>query len=505
MHLKTWLVRQLMSYRVRAIRRYATDFESIQRRTLDKLVRQARDTVWGREHDYAAIRDYKDFASRVPVGDYGTLKPYIQRMMQGEKDVLWKGVIRNFAHSSGTSSDHVKLIPVTPQALRRCHLRGGRDVTASYLHTHPHSKITAGHSLIISGTYNPDYSTPTARVGDISAIMANAIPPFFRRILGFIPSKDALQITDFQGKIDRVLQQALPQNITSMSGVPDWYLVFLQNATKRKGVQTVEEIWPNLEVFAHGGMSFAPYRTAFQKLFPSGKICYLENYNATEGFFGVQTDLSDPAMTLMLDYEVFFEFLPLKEGENARPIPLWEVETDTDYAVIISTSSGLWRYNMEDVLRFTQKAPYKFVLRGRTQQCLNIWGEDLSVQQAEKALADACAQTDACVVEFTVAPSLDMENRKCFHQWLIEFSQEPASLPAFEALLEECVQQYDFDYKHMASQGDFAMPLQVIKARPGLFYEWMGAHGKLGGQHKVPRLSNSRKHMDELLALQDKA
>ena len=499
MPLKTSLVRFLLSNRVRAMQHYATDYETLQRNTLRKLVRQARDTVWGQEHDYAHIRDYPDFTCRVPVGGYASLKPYITRMMQGEKDVLWKGAIRRFAHSSGTSSDTVKIIPVSPQGLKRCHLRGGRDVTASYLHTHPHARVASGHSLIISGSFNKKYSTP--RVGDISAIMADAIPSFFRRILGFVPSKDALQIQDFHSKMDHVLGQALPLNVSSMSGTPDWYLVFLQKALERKGAHTVEEIWPNLEVFAHGGMSFDPYRTAYRKLFPSGKICYIENYNATEGFFGIQTDPSDPAMTLMLDYEVFYEFLPLNAGENARPLPLWEVETDTDYALIVSTSSGLWRYNMEDVLRFTQKAPYKFVLRGRTQQFLSIWGEDLFVQQADKALAQACARTGACVVEYTVAPSLDPESGKGFHQWLIEFSQDPPSLPAFEALLEQCVREYDFDYQHITAQGELASPLQVIVARRGLFYEWMDSRGKLGGQHKVPRLSSSRKYMDELLSL----
>ena len=504
MDIITPLVRKFLHYRVRAVRRYDTDFEKLQRRTLKMLVSKGVHTDWGRRHGYDKIESYSDFAARVPVNDYASLRDDIHRMMEGRKSVLWPGRVKFFATSSGTTSDNIKFIPVSRSGLKKCHMRGGRDVTACYLDTHRGSHISKGYSLILSGNFNPKYTTDKARVGDVSAIMTTAIPPFFRGLLHITPPLKTAQIRDIYEKYDAIGDIIASKNLVSFSGTPDWNLVLLKRTMERAGAHTAEDLWPNMEFFAHGGMSFLPYRPIFDNLFPSGKIQYIETYNASEGFFGVQTDFNDPAMTLMLDYDIFYEFIPMSDygKPRAKAIPLWEVKPDVEDALIISTACGLWRYDIGDVVKFTRTAPYRFVIVGRTHQYINIWGEDLSMQQAEKALADTCAETDASVLEFTVAPYIDGTTGGGYHQWLIEFDRRPSSLATFAEILEQRLREDDHDYEHFSVvSGGIMEPLEIIEARPGLFYDWMHSKGKLGGQHKVPRLYNGRKHIDELLKL----
>ncbi|MBO7071301.1 MAG: GH3 auxin-responsive promoter family protein [Bacteroidales bacterium] len=504
MDLITPLVRMILHYRVRAIRRYDTEYEKLQRSTLRMLVRNGVATDWGKRHGFDEIKSYSDFAAKVPVNDYASLRDDIHRMMEGEKSVLWPGRIKYFATSSGTTSDNIKFIPVSGRGLKKCHIRGGRDVTATYLDTYRNSHISKGYSLILSGNFNPKYTTRKAKVGDVSAIMMASIPPFFRSILHITPPVRTSQIKDIYEKYDTIGNIIANKNLVSFSGTPDWNLVLIKRTMEKAGVTTAEELWPNMELFPHGGMSFLPYEPIYDNLFPSGKIQYIETYNASEGFFGVQTDYDDPAMTLMLDYDIFYEFIPMSSygKPNAKPIPLWETKPGVEYALIISTSCGLWRYDIGDVIKFTQKAPYKFVIVGRTHQYINIWGEDLSMQQAEKALADTCAETDASVLEFTVAPFIDETTGGGYHQWLIEFDRRPASLAEFAEILEQRLREDDHDYEHFSvASGGIMEPLEIIEARPGLFYDWMHSKGKMGGQHKVPRLYNGRKHMDELLKI----
>ncbi len=504
MDLLTPIVRQYFNYRVRAVKRYATEFEALQKDTLKMLLHEAADSEWGRRYGYGDIKSYEEFSSKVPVSDFADLKDYIHRMMEGEEDILWPGRVKFFATSSGTTSDNIKFIPVSGRGLKRCHMMGGRDVTASYLHSHPHSHISKGYSLILSGNFNPKYTTDKAKVGDVSAIMTAAIWQFARKLLHITPPTHTAQIRDIYEKYDAIADIIGPKNMVSFSGTPDWNLVLVKRTMERFGAKTAEELWPNMEFFAHGGMSFLPYEPIFDRLFPSGKVQYIDTYNASEGFFGVQTDPDDTAMTLMLDYEVFYEFIPMSTygKRGAKAIPLWQTEPDVEYAVIISTSSGLWRYDIGDVIKFTRKAPYKFVIVGRTHQYINIWGEDLSMQQAEKALADTCAETNASVLEFTVAPYVDETTGGGYHQWLVEFDKRPNSLADFAAILEQHLREDDHDYEHFSvASGGIMEPLEIIEARPGLFYEWMKSRGKLGGQHKVPRLYNGRKHMDALLKM----
>lgn len=503
MDILTSFVRILLSYRVRAIGRYASKAEAIQRKTLAYLVRTSAHTLWGKEHDYQAIRSYEDFAAKVPLGDYASLKPYIQRMLDGEGDVLWKGRVTRFVTSSGTTSDVSKFIPVSRRHLKHGHMRGGRDVTATYLHSNRNSHIALGESLIVSGSFREELDRGDIRIGDISAVMSEVIPPFFRKLLRIRPDPAFLQIRDDESKHEAIAEDIIHRNLVSFSGMPHWNLMILEKAIKKAGASNAEELWPNMELFAHGGVSIVPYRPRLEELFPSGKLHLVENYNASEGFFGVQTDMADPSMTLMLDYDCFYEFVPMDQygKADAKAVPVWEVEIGKDYAIVVSTSSGLWRYDMGDVVRFTRKNPYKFVIIGRTHQNINVWAEDLSVQQAEKALAYTCRKLNAMVREFTVAPLQVDEITGC-HQWLVEFEKEPASLEEFASLLEERVQEENIDYKEFRESCG-GHPLRVMKARPGLFYQWMASRGKTGGQNKVPRLSTSRKYMDQLLLLNE--
>ncbi len=504
MDLITPLVRLFLHYRVRAVNRYATEGEKIQRRTLKMLVERGVHTDWGRRHGYGSIKGYSDFATSVPLTDYGVLKDDIHRMMEGEKNVLWPGRVKYFATSSGTTSDNIKFIPVSRRGLRRCHMMGGRDVTASYLDSNRSSRIAKGYSLILSGNFNPKYTTDKAMVGDVSAIMTASISPFMRRLMHITPPVKTAQIKDIYKKYDAIGDIISKKNLVSFSGTPDWNLVLIKRTMERFGAETAEEMWPNMEMFAHGGMSFLPYEPIFNALFPTRKVRYIDTYNASEGFFGVQTDPEDSAMTLMLDYEVFYEFIPMSiyGRRDAKAVPLWETEPGVEYAVIISTSSGLWRYDIGDVIKFTGKNPYRFVIVGRTHQYINIWGEDLSIQQAEKALADTCAETGASVLEFTVAPFVDEKTGGGYHQWLVEFEKRPPSLADFAMILEQRLREDDHDYEHFSvASGGIMEPLEIVEARPGLFYDWLESKNKLGGQHKVLRLCNNRKNMDELLKL----
>ena len=503
MDIITNLARLFLRYRVRAIGRYVKEGDAIQRKTLEMLVREARDTQWGREHNYASIKSYEDFSASVPLGNYASHKPYIEKMMEGTPDVLWKGLITRFATSSGTTSDVVKFIPVSKRGLKRSHLQGGHDVTATYLDQNRESHVGRGYSLILSGGFNPKYTKGKVKVGDISAIMAAAAPSFYRKMLHMVPSLKVAQIEDIHTKYDIVTDIIRALNLVSFSGQPTWNIMVLEMAMQKAGVKTAEELWPNMELFAHGGMSLVPYRHKLDELFPSGKLHFIENYNSSEGFFGVQTDMKDPAMTLMLDYENFYEFVPMQEygKPGAKALPVWEIETGKEYAILVSTSSGLWRYDMGDVVRFTSRSPYKFVIVGRTHQNINLWGEDLSVQQAEKAMDEACRKCDAKVKEFTVAPVfLEEETSSGHHQWLVEFSKEPADLEKFAETLDKELMESDIDYEHFRERTG-GKRLELVKARPGLFYDWLDSKGKLGGQHKIPRLASVRKYMEELLKL----
>lgn len=497
----TKLFKIYLKPRQRAVAAYDTHAEEIQNRVLAHLLSRAAHTRWGEEHDYAAIDNYTDFASKVPLQDYESLKGYIDLMRHGAKDILWPGTVKWYAKSSGTTNDKSKFIPVSPQGLHEIHYAGGTDAPALYFLQNPDSCMFSGKGLILGGSHAPNYNLPHSLVGDLSAILIENINPLVN--LFRAPSKEVALMSDFEQKRDKIARITLNENITNLSGVPSWMMSVLNRVLELSGKSTLDQVWPNLEVFFHGGVSFTPYREQYKQMIVSDKMHYMETYNASEGFFGLQNDLSDPAMMLMIDYSVFYEFIPLEEVDSPHPqvVPLAGVETGRNYAMVISTSCGLWRYMLGDTVRFTNKNPYKFVITGRTKHFINAFGEELMVDNAEAGLARACAATGAQVSDYTAAPVYMDKDAKCRHQWLIEFSKAPDDMDKFARLLDEALQQINSDYEAKRYKSITLQPLEVIAARQGLFNDWLKSKGKLGGQHKIPRLSNSREYIEEIMAM----
>ena len=473
--------------------------EQTQERVLSHLIDRAQQTEYGRNHAFSAVKTYGDFVRNVPVNTYEELKNDIDRMRHGEADVLWPGKVKWYAQSSGTTNDKSKFIPVSAEGLQRIHYQGGKDVVSLYLRNNPESRMFDGRGLILGGSHAPNYNVSDSLVGDLSAILIENINPLANLIR--VPKKQTALLSDFEVKRDRIARECLNKNVTNLSGVPSWMLSVLVRVMELSGKQHLEEVWPNLEVFFHGGIAFTPYRSQYEQLITSPRMHYMETYNASEGFFGIQSDPADPAMLLMLDYDVFYEFIPMDhlEEPEGHIVPLSGVELNKNYAMVISTSCGLWRYMIGDTVMFTSKNPYKFIITGRTKYFINAFGEELIMDNAEKGLAYACEQTGAEILDYTAAPVFMDANAKCRHQWLIEFAKEPADLQEFARLLDNRLQTLNSDYEAKRFHDITLQPLEVVKARTGLFNDWLKSKGKLGGQHKIPRLSNSRKYMEELL------
>ena len=485
--------------RQRALQAYDTQAESLQAHQLKKLITKAAHTEWGVKHSYDTIHSYEDYARRVPIQSYDDIKPYVERMRHGARNVLWPSQVRWYAKSSGTTNDKSKFIPVTSEGLKQMHYKGPADCLAYYLMTRTDSRFFDGKGLILGGSHAPNYNLKHSLVGDLSAILIENIHPLANFLR--VPSKEVALLSDFEEKMERIARSTISKNITNISGVPSWMMAVIKRVLEITGAQSLDEVWPNLEIFFHGGVSFAPYRETYQQLIRSPRMQYRETYNASEGFFGVQNDPTDPSMMLMLDYGVFYEFIPLEELGKPDPtiLPLTGIEVGRNYAIVISNMCGLWRYLIGDTVRFTSKNPYKFVISGRTKHFINAFGEELVVENAEKGLQAACAATGAQVSEYTAAPVFMGTDAKCRHQWLIEFSVAPDSIEHFTQVLDETLQQVNSDYEAKRYKDITLQRLEVIPARPDLFHDWLKAKGKLGGQHKVPRLSNTREYIDEML------
>ena len=497
------------SRRQKQLNKYATDAKELQLKTFRHLIRRGIKTLWGKEHDYAHIETYEQFRQNVHVNTYEELKKYIHQMREGKENILWPGVVRWYAKSSGTTNDKSKFIPVSGEGLKNIHYRGGTDCVVSYLNINPHSRLFSGKSLILGGSHAPNLNTPNSLVGDLSAILIENIPNAARIIR--VPKKSIALLSDFEEKRDKIAHAAMDMNITNISGVPSWMLSVLKRIMELKETDRLDEIWPNLEVFFHGGVAFTPYREQYKSIIGLPGMHYMETYNASEGFFGIQTDLSDPNMTLMIDYGVFYEFCPMDNldanrypADESKVVPLWEVEPGVNYAMIISTTCGLWRYMIGDTVKFSQKNPYKFCITGRTKHFINAFGEELIVDNAEKGLLQACVATGAQVKDYTAAPIFMDSNAKCRHQWIIDFAKMPCSIDEFATILDRSLQAINSDYEAKRHKDITLQPLEVIVARPGLFDEWLKGKGKLGGQHKIPRLSNSRQYIDELMQMNGK-
>jgi hypothetical protein len=497
----TSLAAKFFAPRQRELEKHFTQPESLQHDVLKYLLGKGKETEYGRSQMLGSCRDYDDFAKNVPINTYEELKGDIDRMRHGESNVLWPGQCKWFAKSSGTTNDKSKFIPVSNEGLQNVHYQGGKDVVAFYLRNNPKSRIFDGRSLILGGSHSPNYNVEGSLVGDLSAILIENINPLANLVR--VPKKRTALLSDFELKRDRIARECMHKNVTNISGVPSWMLSVLVHMLEISGKSHLEDLWPNLEVFFHGGISFTPYRKQYEQIITKSDMHYMETYNASEGFFGIQDDPSDHSMLLMLDYGVFYEFIPMDEfgQDNPTVVPLEGVELNRNYAMVITTSCGLWRYIIGDTVMFTSKRPYKFIITGRTKYFINAFGEELIMDNAEKGLAYACEKTGAQVSEYTVAPVYMDSNAKCRHQWLIEFSVEPKNMNEFSDLLDRRLQEINSDYEAKRSHNVTLQHLEIIKARPNLFNDWLKEKGKLGGQHKIPRLSNSRKNIDELLEL----
>lgn len=501
------LFKRYYQYRYRRLELMAEQPLEMQQNWFDSLLSDAQYTVWGQEHAFSSIRNYHDFCREVPIQDYERLKPYILRMMEGELDVLWPGQTLRFSKSSGTTSDKSKFIPVSDQNFRNCHIQGTWDTMTAYYHEHPDSLIFAGKNFIMGGSYQQYKPELPTIFGDVSALMIKNMPivarPFFE------PDFEISLMAEWEEKIKKMVDVATDERIspevTMVCGVPTWVIVLFRQLLERTGKSNILEVWPNFEAFIHGGVGLAPYREQLRCFLPSDRVNFHEVYNASEGYFATQFKKEDEDMLLLLNNGVFYEFLPVEEWgkENPQAIPLEAVELGKVYALIISTNAGLWRYNIGDTVKFTSLHPYKIQITGRTQQHINVFGEEVMVSNTNKALASTCKQFGAVAMEYLVAPVYFQDNKKGGHEWLIEFEKAPDNLAAFTRQLDLNLQAINSDYEAKRYKDMALKELQLHPLPAGTFLKWMRSRGKYGNQHKVPRLSNCRNYLEALLAFHE--
>lgn len=493
------LINLFYSRRLNQLDFFKKEPEKVQYDTLKSLLNTAKDTEWGKKYDFASIDSFETFKSRIPVQKYENISKDIDRLRKGESNIFWPTPTSWFAKSSGTTNEVSKFIPVTKEALEECHFRGGKDIIAMYLEQHPDTRIFSGKTLTLGGTYHG--SSDVSYYGDLSAILIENAP-YWSAFIRTPKPKIAL-IDDWETKLEKITKIALETNVTSFLGVPSWNLVLIKNILKESGAKNLCEVWPSLELFVHGGVSFAPYREQYKQLIPGEDMNYLETYNASEGFFGIQDDLTDASMLLMLDYGIFYEFMPLEElgKEFPKTVSVEDVVLDKNYAIVISTNAGLWRYMIGDTIKFTSLYPHKIKITGRTKLFINAFGEEVIIDNAENAIAKACEETNCIVKEYTAAPVYMATNEKGTHEWILEFEKEPKDFDIFCNILDKTLQEVNSDYAAKRFKDITLRYPTFHKAKQDLFYEWMKSRNKLGGQHKVPRLANDRKFVDELLRL----
>ncbi len=496
------VLRWYLGRRMPALRAYFNNPQPAQDAILSMLLRKNAQTEWGKKYEFARIKNSQEYRQRLPISRYEDLAPYINRMMQGEANVLYTGLIKNFSKSSGTTNDKSKFIPVSQDALHNCHLKASLDVGAWWYNSKPASQWLANSKgLIMGGTWSLFKEHPRIVVGDVSAIMMQNMP-FYAKYMQ-APDLATALLPDWEEKIARMVRYlAATTNLTNISGVPTWTLVLLRALLDFTGKRNALELFPRMEVYFHGGVDFSPYRSQFEALFPSEEMQYRNMYNASEGFLAAQIDNASDDMLLYMDNGIFFEFLPLADIDNpqAQTLSADEVEMGKPYALILSTNAGLWRYMLGDVVEFSSLRPHKIRIAGRTQQFLNVFGEELMVSNTDKAIALTSARHAAEVADYTVCPIFLQENTKGGHEWLVEFARAPANLAAFSADLDLQLQALNSDYEAKRSHNIALQSLQMHALPAGTFNEWMRSRGKLGGQNKVPRLSSSRKYVEQILA-----
>ncbi len=501
----TPLFRNRMVNRAQRTDAWRTNEADLQAEVLRSLLKRGAATEPGRRYAYdelAHLRNpYEAYRRRVPHVGYEAIRDSVMRMVAGERDVLWPGVCRDYAQSSGTSGGKSKYIPITTDCLRYNHYAGSADTVGHYLRQVPDSRIFSGKGFILGGSFANELHPADQRVkvGDLSATLISKMP--FLADMARVPDRKTALLSDWTVKLPALVKAARDCNVTNISGVPSWFLTVIRSILKSKRASNLSEVWPNLEVFFHGGISFEPYRAEYRRLTDMSKMHFMETYNASEGFFGVQNDLTDPSLLLIADCEVFYEFFPI-DGKG-EPVPLWGVEKDRTYELVISASNGLWRYHLGDTVTVTQTAPVKIRIAGRTKSYINAFGEELMEDNAERAIAEACRLTGASIVNYTAAPVFASDGKRGRHQWLIEWAKAPSNVHAFAVELDHQLQQLNSDYEAKRANTIFLDPPEVLSAPRGLFDRWLASAGthKLGGQRKVPRLVNHRGVMDRLLSL----
>ncbi|MCP4441698.1 MAG: GH3 auxin-responsive promoter family protein [Aureispira sp.] len=494
------LIHKIMGSYVKHILHYMEMPMPVQERLLTHLLKRAKGTTWGKQYDYHSIQNIETFQERVPVSTYEDLKPYVQQMMQGEANVLWPGKFSWFSKSSGTTNDKSKYIPVSKENLAQCHIKGPRDVMAIWYYSNPNTQLFAnGKGLVMGGTHQLIDAEKNIRAGDISGIMLQTMP-FYAKYF-HTPDVATALMPDWEAKIEKMVHQVIKENVTNINGVPTWTMVLLKRILEVTGKDNILEVFPDFEYYGHGGVSFEPYREQFKRFFPAEHIQYRNMYNASEGFFATQFAKEDDGMLLLLDNGIFYEFVPVEELKQEQPkaLTVEEVVLDTNYAMIISTNAGLWRYNTGDTVQFTSLYPHKIQITGRTKHFINVFGEEVMVANTDKALAQTCMETDAKVCEYTVAPRYLSLEQKGRHEWAIEFEKAPLNLNTFAQLLDQNLQKLNSDYEAKRYKDIALENLVVHQVSRGTFHKWLRQKGKYGGQSKVPRLFNKRTYLDEIL------
>ncbi len=494
----SWWMRKRM-HQIELFMKYPYD---VQNEWLKKLVTSAKDTEWGKKYDFKNISNVEQFRNKIPIQDYESLKPFIDRIRKGEQNILWNTDIKWFAKSSGTTNDKSKFIPVSEESLDNCHYNGGRDMITIHCTLHENTKLFTGKNLALAGSLVTDFQNgQELQNGDLSAIVINNLPmwaEFFRA-----PDLSIALLENWDEKLEKLAQTTSNENMVSLAGVPSWMLLIMKRVLEIKGKKTIVEVWPNLEVYFHGGVNFNPYREQFKNMFGNPDMNYLELYNATEGFFGIQDQKNSEELLLMLDYGIYYEFIEASEvgKENPKTLRLDEVELNKNYAPVISTNAGLWRYTLGDTIKFTSLHPFRFKITGRTKHFINAFGEEIIVDNTDNALTIACEKTNAQISEYTVAPLFMNEKESGTHEWLIEFEKEPDNLQYFIEVLDNAMKSINSDYE-AKRYNNLIIRMPIVKSLPkNTFYKWLSSKNKLGGQHKVPRLSNDRKYLEEILSM----
>jgi len=493
----SWIIKK----RIHQIELFMKYPHEVQQEWFKKLILSAKDTEWGLAYDYKSITKPEQFKERLPINDYNSLKPYIDRLMRGEQNILWNTDVKWFAKSSGTTSDKSKFIPVSEESLEECHFNGGKDMLSIFCNNYPDTKIFDGRSLALGGSHKINEFNSASYYGDLSAIIIENLPFWaeFQRV----PNKSIALMDEWESKIEKMALATIEHDVTNISGVPSWTLLLLKKILDITGKHNITEVWGNLEVYFHGGVSFSPYREQFKRLIPSSKMNYLETYNATEGFFGIQDNPHSDELLLMLDYGIYYEFMPVElvGTENPKTLSLDEVSKDVNYAMIISTNAGLWRYLIGDTVKFTSLKPFRIKITGRTKNFINAFGEELIIDNAINALAIACEKSNASILEFTAAPIYLEDGKNATHEWLIEFDKPPQSIEYFTEILDNALKSLNSDYEAKRYHS-LMLHLPIVRSVPkNTFYNWLKSKGKLGGQHKVPSLSNDRKYVEEIKAI----